>query len=73
MTLDTLLAGCVSRNDLAKALGVCARSISRYESRPNGLPSMVIGGRKLYRLESVRAWIDAQERRPNPRRQRRAA
>jgi hypothetical protein len=68
MTLDSLLAHTVTRQELAKALGVCTRSISRYENQPDGLPSITFGGRKLYRLESVHEWLMAKERRPNRRR-----
>jgi hypothetical protein len=67
-TLETLLAGTVNRRQLANALGVCQRSIARYENKANGLPSLTIGGRKLYRLESVKQWLESQERRPNQRR-----
>ena len=68
MTLKSLLADTVNRRELAKALGVCTRSISRYENQPNGLPSITIGGRKLYRLKSVHEWLMAKERRPNRQR-----
>ena len=68
-----LLDGLVLRKDLAAALGVCTRTIARYETRADGLPYLSIGGRRYYRVASVQAWISAQERRPNPRRQRKAA
>lgn len=63
-----ILADYLSRSMLAEQLGVCERSIARYEALPNGLPATVIGGRKLYKLASVQAWLAARERRPNPRR-----
>ncbi len=49
------------------------RTVARYENEPDGLPSLIIGGRRKYRIESVRAWLERRERRPNPTRGRRAA
>lgn len=64
----TLLQDYIARADLAKELDVCERSLARYENQPDGLPVTVIGGRKMYRLDSVRAWLNAREHRPNPTR-----
>jgi hypothetical protein len=63
-----LLADYMPRATLADQLGVCERSIARYENEPDGLPSTTIGGRKMYRLDSVRSWLAAREYRPNQRR-----
>lgn len=73
MTQVNLLSGYLPRADLAAELGVSERTLARYENRPDGLPSSVIGGRKLYRIESVRNWLLAQEHRPNPSKRGRAA
>ena len=70
MTIDMLIADCVGRRDLAAALNVCERTVARYEAQPDGLPSIKLGGRKLYRLSSVRQWLESRETRPNPRRKR---
>lgn len=64
----TLLDDFLPRADLAEQLGVSERTLARYENAPDGLPVTTIGGRKLYRIDSVREWIAARERRPNPRR-----
>ncbi len=64
-----LLAGYISRAELAQSLCLNERTIYRYENQPDGLPCMVLGGRKLYKLETVRKWIEGREKRPNPRRQ----
>lgn len=63
-----ILADYISRQTLAEQLNVCERSIARYENAADGLPVTIVGGRKLYRLDAVRAWLAARERRPNPRR-----
>jgi len=68
MSTGNLLDDYLSRAELASELGVVTRTISRYENQPDGLPSVLIGGRKLYRLQSVRKWIEQRERCPNPRR-----
>lgn len=62
----------LNRSQLAEQLGVCERTIARYEALPDGLPSVKLGGRKLYRIEAVRDWIAAREVRPNPTRRRAA-
>ena len=68
MTTHRLLEEYISRSELATALAVVPRTLARYEALPNGLPSVMIGGRKLYRLESVRRWIEGREQHPNARR-----
>lgn len=63
-----LLNGYIDRATLAEQLGCTARTIIRYENQPDGLPNLMLGGRKLYRIEAVRAWLSNRERKPNPRR-----
>jgi hypothetical protein len=64
----TLLDEYLPRSALAEQLHVSERTLARYENAADGLPVTVIGGRKLYRLDAVREWLAARERRPNPRR-----
>ena len=66
--MNDLLEGYIDRRTLARQLGITERTVSRYEAQPDGLPSLMIGGRKLYRIEAVKGWIQKRERRPNPRR-----
>jgi DNA-binding transcriptional MerR regulator len=68
-----LLEDYIDRLTLAEELGVNWRTIHRYENQPDGLPSLLIGGRRMYRLESVRAWLKSRERQRNPTRGRREA
>ena len=63
-----ILVDYVDRPTLAAALNVSLRTIARYECQANGLPSVMLGGRKLYRLESVHKWIEARETHPHRRR-----
>ena len=71
--MSTLLDGYVNRRELAAELRCSERTIIRYEREPDGLPSTLLGGRVLYKLDNVRAWLERRERRPNPTRSRRAA
>lgn len=66
-TLD-LLNDFIPRDQLANALNLSERTLLRYEQQPDGLPSLLIGGRKFYRAQSVRDWLARRETRPNPRR-----
>lgn len=68
--MTDLLDGYIERRDLAERLGVSEKTVSRYESVADGLPSVRVGARKLYRVDSVRAWLEAREHKPNPRRAR---
>lgn len=69
-SIEDFLADYVDRPTLARALGVSTRTIARYENQPDGLSSTTIGGRKLYRGQSVIDWLKERERHPNPRRRR---
>lgn len=64
MTKTDLLQDYVDRQTLAGELGVTERTVWRYENQPDGLPNLMIGGRKLYRRSSVQAWLDAREDKP---------
>lgn len=57
---------------LAVELKVSERTLARYENLPDGLPSMRLGSRKLYKIASVRAWLEKRERKPNQNRERAA-
>ena len=63
-----ILANYLDRASLAAELKCAERTIARYESEPDGLPSVMIAGRRYYRREAVLEFIAKRERRPNPRR-----
>lgn len=64
----SLLEGYIDRATLAQELRVTDRTIYTYENQPDGLPSLMVGSRKLYRIEAVRAWLAMRERGANKRR-----
>lgn len=68
-----LLAGYVTRAELAAEWNCHEKTIARYEAQPDGLPFLYIGGRKHYRIEDVRAFMDRRITRPNPVRAKRGA
>ena len=59
MTLDDITKNYTDRPALAKGLKCSVRTIARYEKR--GLPSLMVGGRKLYSLDAVAKWLKARE------------
>ncbi len=58
----------LNRSGLAAELGCSTRTIARMEHQPNGLPSILLAGRKFYNVDTIRAWLASRERKPNPRR-----
>jgi hypothetical protein len=58
------------RPTLAKELGVSEHTVHRYELLPNGLPSLMIGGKKRYPRKTTAAWLESRIHRPNPIRER---
>ncbi len=70
--MSAILDEYLTRQELARELRVASRTIIRYQNQPNGLPYTKMGGRILYRRASVLAWLQANELRPNPRRNSRA-
>lgn len=61
-----LLAGYVNRAELAAEWICHERTIARYEAMPNGLPFLFIGGRKFYRIEDARRFMESRIVTPNP-------
>lgn len=68
----SLLDEYLDRPSLAAELKVSERTLIRWQHLPDGLPYVELGGRILYRVPSVKAWIEALERKPNPRKARAA-
>jgi len=69
----SLLDGYVTRAQLAADWNCHERTIARYELEQDGLPSLFIGGRKLYRIEDAIAFMEGRISRPNPVRKPRVA
>jgi hypothetical protein len=68
MSETGILSDYITRDQLASELKCAERTIARYESEPDGLPSVMIAGRRYYRKAAVLEFIQKRERRPNPRR-----
>lgn len=66
-----LLDDYLNRDQLAHELKVNPRTVMRWQNLPDGLPYLELGGRILYRRQSVMDWIASKERRPNARRRER--
>lgn len=65
--MTDLLADYLDRHEAAKALKCHWRTLLRYESQPDGLASVIIGGRKYYPIAALREFIASRILRPNQR------
>lgn len=61
-----LLDGLLHVDALAAELRLHPRTITRLSDQPGGLPYVRLGARRYYVVDTVRAWILAQERQQNP-------
>ena len=65
---DSLLSGYLTRSELAHQLRCSERTIARYEQMTNGLPYMIVAGRRFYEKKTVRDWLKNRTVHPNPAR-----
>lgn len=56
-----LLADWISREQLARALGLTTDTLSRWQARRQGPPCTRIGRKTFYRRGAIQEWIRAQE------------
>jgi hypothetical protein len=66
-TSTSLLDGYVDEFEASRQLSRHPRTLKRYRDQVNGLPHVKVGNQVLYRVEAVRGWLLARERRPNSR------
>jgi len=59
----SVLEGYVTKSELAQQLRKSTRTLDRLERQRVGPPRTKIGRSILYRLDSVREWLEAQEQR----------
>ena len=59
--IPDLLADWISREQLARALGLTTDTLSRWEARRQGPPCTRIGRKTFYRRLAIQDWIRAQE------------
>ncbi len=57
-----ILAGFITANRLAKELGRSRRTLERWATLRLGPPRIVVGRLVLYKTDSVRAWLQANEK-----------
>ncbi len=57
----TVLAGWISRAELAGELGISVDTLGRWEARRVGPPCVRAGRKVLYRRSAVQDWLQAQE------------
>ena len=55
-----LLAGFLTKDDLAKQLRISGRTLDRWHRLRSGPPRTLIGGKVYYETTAARAWITAQ-------------
>ncbi len=61
---EAVLAGWITRNELARELGITTDTLGRWAAQRKG-PAYVKAGRKIfYRRDVVRAWLQSEEVQP---------
>jgi len=60
----SVLDGYITETDLARQLKRSVRTLQRLAARQSGPPRIKIGRLVFYRIDSVRAWLVQQERKP---------
>jgi hypothetical protein len=68
MSETGILSDYIDRPTLAREMKCAERTIARYEAEPDGLASVLIAGKRYYRIAAVREFLTKRERKPNPRR-----
>jgi phage terminase Nu1 subunit (DNA packaging protein) len=64
---NPLLEGHTDRAGLAEIFDVTTRTICRWEKlEDGGLPRIILGGRVIYNIESVKRWIAKREHSISP-------
>ena len=57
----TILAEYITPEELAGELGVCKRTLDRWQASRSGPPRVTVGRRPLYRREAVTQWLRKRE------------
>jgi hypothetical protein len=60
----SVLEGYISDSDLARQLHRSVRTLQRLAATSSGPPRLKIGRSVYYKIESVRAWLAQQEKKP---------
>lgn len=59
MQPSDLLEDYLTREELARELGIAVRTLARYDALGKGPPRLRLGGHVLYHREQARAWLRA--------------
>ena len=62
--IPAILGDYLSPEQLAVELGVSERTVYRWHALRTGPPRVTVGRRPMYKLASVRAWLERRERDP---------
>ena len=57
----------VSAREAAEMLSICERSLRNYTAPRGTIPSLTIGTRRLYEVDTLRRWVESQKSAPAPR------
>lgn len=68
MHIDILDDQLVPDKALADEWNCTRRTLWRYDQQPDGLPYVIVAGRKYRPLKACRAWLAKRLKHPNPRR-----
>ena len=60
----SVLEGFISESDLARQLHRSVHTLQRLAATRSGPPRIKIGRSVYYKIDSVRAWLEQQERKP---------
>lgn len=66
-TAQTVLAGWLTRDELARELGLSVLTLQKWATMGVGPVHIRIGTRAHYRRETVQAWLVEQEQRKRPK------
>jgi excisionase family DNA binding protein len=61
----TVLSEYLTPEELAGELGICKRTLDRWQASRSGPPRVTVGRRPLYRREAVKEWLRKREEDPS--------
>ena len=69
-TPTNILADYIRRDEFAREHNISLRTVDRYRSEKNGLPSLMFGGFVYIHRPGAAQWLERRLRRANPRQSR---
>ena len=71
--MSDLLAGYLPEKETAAQVKKSVRTLQRWEDEQSGPPVTYVGRERFYKVDSFRAWLAAQERKPQRKNREREA